>query len=353
MFFHRIQKGGKEMKLAYLSFTDKGYSLALRLAKTLGGEVSRCGQTGSGGQGLSLKAWTGESFSQADGLVFVGAAGIAVRAIAPHVACKTDDPAVVVVDEKGEFAVSLLSGHLGGGNDLARRISEVCGAVPVITTATDVNGVFAVDEWAKRQRCRIINPSVIKKVSAALLKGEHINVRCFAHIEGEAPDGVSQIEDGTCHVALDIRHEDIGQEELPLRLVPEIAVLGIGCRKGASCQQIEEGFREMLRETAIAEEAVCAVASIDLKRHEKGIIDFCHAHELPFVTFSPEELKAAEGQFTSSEFVKDITGVDNVCERSAVVASKGALYERKRAGGGVTMAVALKPYRPDWRWKYE
>ena len=139
------------MTCAYLAFTDTGLALAKRLAAALPGSVARCGQDGT-----SLAEWTGVQFVQSDALIFVGAAGIAVRAIAPHCKSKTTDPAVVVVDECGRFAVPILSGHLGGANDLARTIAAVCGAVPVITTATDAHGIFAVDEWAKHQNCTVL-----------------------------------------------------------------------------------------------------------------------------------------------------------------------------------------------------
>ena len=128
------------MTRAYLAFTDIGLALAKRLAAALPGSVARCGRDGD-----SLAEWTSAQFVQSDALIFVGAAGIAVRAIAPHCKSKTTDPAVVVVDECGRFAVPILSGHLGGANDLARAIAAVCGAVPVITTATDAHGIFAVD----------------------------------------------------------------------------------------------------------------------------------------------------------------------------------------------------------------
>ena len=136
------------MSRAYLAFTEKGMALAHRLARALPGSVSRCGAGG-----VRLAEWTSTQFAQADALIFVGAAGIAVRAIAPHCKSKATDPAVVVLDECGRFAVPLLSGHLGGANALARALAEACGAIPVITTATDANGVFAVDEWAKAQGC--------------------------------------------------------------------------------------------------------------------------------------------------------------------------------------------------------
>ena len=139
------------MTRAYLAFTETGLALAKRLSAALPGSVARCGQ-----DGVSLAEWASAQFVQSDALIFVGAAGIAVRAIAPHCKSKTTDPAVVVVDECGRFAVPILSGHLGGANDLARAIAAVCGAVPVITTATDAHGIFAVDEWAKHQNCTVL-----------------------------------------------------------------------------------------------------------------------------------------------------------------------------------------------------
>jgi len=148
-----------------LAFTQKGMELARRLAAELSGEAARCGE------GCTLDAWTADAFANADALVYVGAAGIAVRAVAPYAGNKASDPAVVAVDECGRFAVPLLSGHLGGANRLARRIGAVCGALPVITTATDANGAFAVDEWAVRQGCCVLDVPRIKRVSAKILAG--------------------------------------------------------------------------------------------------------------------------------------------------------------------------------------
>ena len=145
------------MSCAYLAFTARGEALARRLAEALPGSVSRCGGE------VTLKGWTAEHFAQNEALIFVGAVGIAVRAIAPHCRSKAADPAVVAVDEGGNFAVPLLSGHLGGANALARALAKACGAVPVITTATDVNGLFAVDLWAKAQNCAVLEPERIKR----------------------------------------------------------------------------------------------------------------------------------------------------------------------------------------------
>ena len=331
------------MKLAYLSFTEKGRQLAGRLAAALGGTAQRCGAS------CSLEAWTEAHFSQSDGLVYVGAAGIAVRAIAPYLKSKTTDPAVVVVDECARYAIPILSGHLGGANDLARAIGRVCGALPVLTTATDVNGVFAVDEWAKRQNCLVLNPEQIKTVSAKLLAGGTVTVQSSWPIAGQPPRNVCQTEDRGADVLLDI-HSGTGEK---LHLVPRIAVLGVGCKKNVSFQALETALAAFLNRTGVCEQAVSAVASIDLKKEEPGLLDFCAAHGWPLKTYPAEQLREVEGQFTPSAFVKGVTGVDNVCERSAVLASGGTLCQGKTAGDGITMALALTPYQPNWRWQDE
>ena len=330
------------MKLRYLAFSDRGEALAGRLAEALGGEAFRCNRP------FSLAEWTGEAFAQAQGLVFVGAAGIAVRAIAPFVKSKVSDPAVVVVDECGRFAVPILSGHLGGANDLARTIAAVCGATAVVTTATDANGVFAVDEWAKRQDCRVLDPGKIKEISSAVLAGKTVRVFSPWPIAGKCPAGVTLAESlEDCDVRLDF----LVSEGDALRLVPRVLTLGIGCRRGTSRETLEDAFAALLTRSGVSAEAVCAAASIDLKREEAGLLAFCEAHGWPCRFFSAGELEAAPGAFTSSGFVKEVTGVDNVCERSAVLSSGGTLYWKKSAGNGVTMALARRPYAPDWRWR--
>ena len=204
------------MKIRLISFTGRGQALAEDLAEKLGGEAQRCGHP------LSLSEWTQAAFREADALVFVGAAGIAVRAVAPYLAGKDRDPAVVAVDETGRFAVPLLSGHLGGANDLAGRIAACCGAQAVITTATDVNGVFAADLWARHQGCAVLNVGKIKEVSSRLLSGGTVTVKSDWQIAGDPPDGVRVSENGACDVRVTARREKEG----PLLVVPKILVQG-------------------------------------------------------------------------------------------------------------------------------
>ncbi len=327
------------MKLAFLAFTEKGFALAGSLAQTLGGSVMRCGKPDS------LLDWTQKHFADDDGLVFVGAVGIAVRAIAPYIEKKWKDPAVVAVDECAQFAVPLLSGHLGGANRLARAVSEVCGAQAVITTATDVNGVFAVDEWARCQELSVIDPQHIKLISGKLLAGDSVKVYGPYPIEGECPIGVEAAETLPADVAVSIR-----QEKAVLSLAPKTVVLGVGCRKATPQSTIESVLERFLQQNKLHIESICAVASIDLKKEEPGLIAFCRSHGWEFQTCTAEELRQVAGEFTPSAFVSQITGVDNVCERSAVFASGGDLFVKKFAADGVTMAAAEKPLRLDWNW---
>ena len=330
------------MTRAYLAFTAQGLALAQKLAAALPGTVDRCGK-----EGVSLSDWTARQFARCDALIFVGAAGIAVRAIAPHCRSKATDPAVVVVDECGHFAIPVLSGHLGGANDLARAIAACCGAVPVITTATDANGLFAVDEWAKRQDCRVLEPERIKRVSGALLAGQSVFFWSEFPVTGAVPEGIRRVDSQTsAGFALTVCPAGDA-----LHLVPKIGVLGIGCRRGTTAEQLEEAFAGFCAWYALTPQCITAAASIDLKQNEAGLLDFCARHGWKVSFFSAEQLRCAPGQFTPSPFVQSVTGVDNVCERSAVLASGGTIRIPKQAGGGVTFALALRPYAPDWRWQ--
>ena len=328
------------MSRAYLAFTAKGEALAHRLAEALPGSVSRCGGD------VTLKGWTAEHFAQDEALIFVGAVGIAVRAIAPHCRSKAADPAVVVVDEGGNFAVPLLSGHLGGANALARALAKACGAVPVITTATDANGVFAVDEWARHQNCAVLEPERIKKVSGALLAGRTVRFASDWPIAGSPPAGLA---------------EDAAAPELALtlcpagdalHLVPRIGVLGVGCRRGTSADTLAEAFAAFCAQAGFAPQCIAAAASIDLKQNEAGLLAFCQSRGWPVEFFTAEQLRQAPGSFTPSAFVQSVTGVDNVCERAAVLAAGGPLVFHKFARTGVTFALAVRPFAPDWRWQH-
>ncbi len=323
-------------EIGWLAFTKKGRALAETLCTALGGEVS-CTR-----DGVSLSDWTAWAFFHKRALVFVGAAGIAVRAIAPYIRSKASDPAVVALDECGRYAVVLLSGHLGGANELAEEIGNVCGAEAVITTATDRSGVFAFDSWARKQGMAVADPGRIKRVSLRLLEGEGINVRSAFPIGGKPPEGVRLTESGDADVWVDVRvHE-------ALTLVPPVLALGIGCRRGIRQETLEQRFAALCEETDIVPQAIYTAASIDLKRGERGLEAFCETHGWPLAFYSAAELEALEGAYSASDFVRHAAGVDNVCERAAVKCAQGELILKKFAGEGVTFALAQRMPQLDW-----
>lgn len=329
------------MKTAYLSFTGKGKALADGLATRLGGTSDRCEPP------VTLENWTRQHFESGQALVFVGAVGIAVRAIAPYIKDKTVDPAVVVVDERAQFVIPILSGHLGGANELAREISTASGATPVITTATDINGVFAFDEWGRRNGCRVMNKEEIKRISSSLLAGNTIRVCSEYVIEGTIPKGVALVNAAPYDVYIGLHTPTI--KEHVLWLVPRIGVLGVGCKKAMPEQMIGASVHQALREWSISELAISSVATIDLKKDEPGLLGYCELHGFPLSTYSAEELQNAPGTFKKSAFVAQVTGVDNVCERSAVLGSdNGKLIGWKTAFGGVTAALAVRDFHPHW-----
>ena len=349
------------MKLDIVAFTKNGMMLGERifdLAQKEGWETkvfvkSRYVSVSEDGPVISvettLSEWAQQHIPAAEALIFIGAAGIAVRTIAPYIKSKTVDPAVLVLDEKGNYVIPLLSGHIGGANELALWISEKIMAVPVLTTATDVNHKFAVDVFARKNQLWISSMKLAKEVSARILQDEELPMGCG---DGclDAGHENSQLMYQNCEdgkkATFWIR---LGDGEY-LHLVPSVITLGIGCRKGTSIDTIERVVSSILTENGIFPQGIEQIASIDLKKEEPGILQLAEKWGLPFVTYSSEQLKAVHGEFTASPFVQQVTGVDNVCERSAVLGSRmGELIVRKQAQDGVTAACAVR----EWRVKFE
>lgn len=340
---------GEEKQIAVISFTKNGALTARKIVESLkkGGydSIAYGKKNFSDEMGLlcleqSLSEWTKEHFSK-EALIFVGATGIAVRAIAPYIKGKTVDPAVIVVDEKGTYVISLLSGHIGGANRLSEQIALQLGAIPVITTATDINGKFAVDQWAKEQNLFISSMKLAKKIAAALLEEKEVGFFSEFPIIGEVPPELVQGKRSDLGIVVTGK-EKIDIYDETLYLVPRCYVLGIGCRKDTPYEKLEEFTNEILKRENIRWSAIDRVATIDIKQEEKGLITLCERHALPFEVYSAETLSSLKGDFTPSKFVSSITGVDNVCERAAVKASGGKIILKKEAKDGMTIAIASK-----------
>lgn len=302
----------------------------------------------------TLSKWTKEAFENNDAIIFVGATGIAVRAIAPYLKSKAQDPAIIAIDEKGQYVISLLSGHLGGANRLATVIAEAIEALPIITTATDINNSFAVDVWAKNQNLSIVNLKAVKQVSSDILKGKVVYLYYEGKIEGETPKGIEQVdavtlkekinEGKTCIVITEKVLDSLkGKDKYVLQLVPHNVSIGMGCKKDISFKSVLELFESAIDKTEIRLEAIQNIASIEIKKSEKSLNKLAKKLEIPFTTFSGEELMNINGEFTSSNFVRSITGVDNVCERAAVLANnESTLILKKQSLNGVTIAMSRK-----------
>lgn len=333
------------MKLSVIAFTDRGAALAKRCCAALRGlghipdGFVYKGHEMPGLQPVSdLKSWCRGLWPQADGIIFIGATGIAVRTIAPLIQSKTTDPAVLVMGEDGKYLISLLSGHLGGGNALTRELAEALGAEPVITTATDLNHKFAVDLFAKKNGLRISSMPLAKAISAAILQGEKVGFTCTFPVSGEIPPELSpdRRERLNIHVGLGPVEGDT------LLLTPTGLTVGIGCKRGTAAQDISRRLDPFLAGYGLTAENLDSAASIDLKKDEEGILGWSRATEIPINFYTKEELLAVPGRFSRSEFVENTTGVDCVCERAAVRRSGGPLLVLKSAEGGITLALAGK-----------
>ena len=367
----------KNMNIIVLSFTGTGTELNRRLCEKLkkNFHLERGANACIGyapekyaGEGIlplpaDKAALIGSRWGQS-AYVFIGAAGIAVRYIAPWVKDKYTDSPVLVIDEKGQYVIPLLSGHVGGAAALADEVADMIGAVPVHTTATDVQGKFAVDVFAKKNGLVITDREAVKKISAGLLNGEKAALYIedpFVNVTGTPPDEIVLCESfkkaeqysyqiiitGSLEQYVKGRESEVKepeQEGCSLLLLPRNIAAGIGCRKGIEESVLENGFLGILAENGVDIRQVKSIASIDLKKNEPALLHLCEKYRIPFETYTAEELRSVSDVTTASEFVKKITGVDNVCERAARLScSAGSMIQGKRIREGMTAALVKCP----------
>ena len=363
-----------ERELHIIYFTKAGGELAGRIAADIAESCPGMESVSKVcGKGI-LQEWTAENFRQGNVLLFIGACGIAVRAIAPHIGGKDTDPAALVMDEKGRHVVPILSGHLGGANEWARRIARMTGAEAVLTTATDTQSMFAVDLFAKRNGLQIDD----------LKKAKHFSARLLAERKGTLvlPDEYEQdlTFEGQEPPELEVRSsgEKLREERTPesddpeqksfeegnvftvspavsaddaLHLIPRCIILGMGCRKGKSGQELEQFALDTLQELGLDRRAVCAISSIDVKKSEPGLLSLAGSLGVPFETYDAHTLQNAAIEnwtFAESERVRETVGVSNVCERAAAAAGAHRILLGKTARDGMTVCVGIRPVELSW-----
>jgi len=350
-------------KLAVWAVTPKGAALADTLAKKLPESdlflSETLGSCPAGARQFSrLSDVVPDVFGAYRGHVFIMAAGIVVRVMAPLIRHKTIDPAVVVMDELGRHAVSLLSGHIGGANRLADRVAAAVGAEAVITTATDLNGLPAIDVLARKKHLVIENPDAVKFVNAAFLKGRPVG--CYdpfdmicAHIPGVRAAGSvrefirffskpdADASDRMAGVFIDDICTGLPPDILVLR--PRSLAAGIGCNRNTPMEEIEALLVQTLHRFQLSSAGLSCIASIDLKSDEAGLVRLARKHDLPFVTYAREDLGSVQSIQNPSDIVEKHVGVKSVCEAAAILsAQNGTLIVPKQSTRNVTVAIARK-----------
>ncbi len=347
MIFSFTNQGAQLNKQVHKKLTELSYVCDSYTAK------STCSCSGIPAFPQPISEMVGTQWGRVS-FIFIGATGIAVRYIAPYVKDKYTDSAVLSMDENGAFVIPVVSGHIGGGVALAETLAQAIGAVPVITTATDIQSKFAVDIFAKNNKLQITNRHIAKEISVSILNNKKVGLyydipficEQLEHFRNdvEIVNTSEELQDYTYGIWITSQQKEAAGKKHILYLIPEEEpeiIVGIGCRKGITKEQIESALVQVLMTHQLALKDIKALASIDRKREEQGIVELAKDLQVPFVTYSTEELQKVESVSVTSTFVEQTVGVDNVCERAARVASgQGMLIQPKTCIGPVTISLA-------------
>ncbi len=327
------------MKKTAICFTKDGKALIERLNEELDKAGLEKAKAYISMQGIEsdddfesvtdLKDWTGRQFEDHNALIFVGAMGIAIRAISSFVKDKLSDSPVIVIDDLARFVIPVIGGHGGGANKLASVISKLIDAEAIITTSTDSHLAFSADVFAVENLLKICNREGIKKVSAKAIEGKPITLS----IKDYPPDK-----------PVDIIIADATDREYDLLFAPKRYTVGIGMKRDTDKKKAEEFVLDILNANGIDIKDVYALASIDIKEDEEALIYLKDKYSIPLITFDAALLNKVKGEFEASEFVKKTVGVDNVCERAALLCAgvNSEIVVGKKTGDGMTVAVAKR-----------
>jgi cobalt-precorrin 5A hydrolase len=296
-----------------------------------------------------LSSAVAERFHAYDCHVFFFATGIAVRILAPLLVSKLSDPAVVVVDDQGCHAVSLVSGHVGQANRYTRQIARLLGATPVITTATDVNGLPAIDLLAENLNLFIETPGTIKTINMAFVERRKIRLQDPLEILSPwiSQDWIDNTNSDLPLVVCDWRHQKVSRETLVLR--PRVLAVGIGCNRQTPFDLLADFFTTTLACAGISRHCVGVLATSDIKQDEPGLLALAGHLTLPIKFFDTRQLSSVKTIQTPSKMVEKHLGVPSVCEAAAILAAgNGTLILPKQKNRDVTLAVALQETGSMW-----
>ena len=334
--------------ICIISVTEKGDVLARKIEKEIGGDLYLKSQI----KDFKLKNIMSICFEKYDSIIFISSTGIAVRAIGKYLISKATDPAVVVVDVCNKFSISLVSGHLGGANNLTLKVSEVLGNTPVITTATDNMDILAPDVIAMNNDLIIDDLKIAKIIAGRLVNGESVYfkddkkiIKCpKGYIETEEIQGNTlwvthkasrKLKDEENNV---VNYLDEYQDRTVLKLIRKDIILGIGCRRDTDSMKLFNFISETLREKNIDIRAINKIASINIKSDEKAILDLAGNLNCDLTFFSAEEISTVENKYEGSEFVKKSIGVSAVSEPVIELAGGNIIFKKIKKDG-MTLAI--------------
>ena len=336
------------MKVAIISVSDKGQELALKLKEKLDDD-STIIKTDL--YHKNVKKYFPILFDEYDAIIAIMASGILIRSIASLIESKVSDPAVLNIDDNGDFVISTLSGHLGGANKLTKKISELIDATPVITTSTDVNNKLGIDVLAKDLYLSIDNTKEILFFNKAILEGREISFtvnpnKKFDYLFNYLNDNTLEI-DVSIYYSSKMNMDEIlvSLDEHELILKERKIVVGIGCRRGKECEYIYEGLEKSLNDLNMEISRINMFASAEIKKDEKGILELSDKLEIPVNFVELDKLKLFTSKdVAKSEFVFKKFGIYGVCEPSALITAgfDSKLIYKKTSYSGVTIAVAIE-----------
>ena len=350
----------EDKKIAILSITNNGRELALRIKEIMknvdvffikkdtdykNDEVIVVNK--------GLKEFISQIFDKYDYLVFIMATGIVVRTIAPLIISKFSDPAILVMDEKGNNIISLLSGHMGGANEMTLYMSDLINSHPVITTATDVNKKSSLDMIAKKLNGHIDDfRDNVLKINSMLVNNEEVHL----YIDGNYKinhNGFTLYDEKTDldkvrNLVIVTNKKDINKilnknienlNEKIIKVTPKDIVIGVGCKKNTNSDHMKNSLIKFLAEYNIDINAVKEIGSIEIKKDEKAIIDLAKFLDVKFKTFSVEEISKVDYLYEKSDWVKKNVGVYSVSDPVAHLLSEGRVIINKQKYDGITFSI--------------
>lgn len=335
------------MKIAIISVSDKGKDLAVKLKDLLNDDstIIRVDLFHK-----NVKKYIKIAFYEYDAIIAIMASGILIRSIAPYIESKTTDPAVLNIDDNGNFVISALSGHLGGANKLTNKIADLIDATPVITTSSDVNNKLGIDVLASDLYLSINNTKEILFFNKAILEGQKLKFT----INPDSDKGylIGYLQNNTLEMDVSLCcSQNICENEIivsleghEIILTERKLVVGIGCKSGKSSSEIYDGYKKSLEEINIDESRVNMLASAEVKKDEEGLLELAKTLNKPINFVDLDRLKLFESKdIQKSEFVKSKFGIYGVCEPSALITAgfDSKLIYKKTSYSGVTISMAI------------